>query len=106
MGRAHAGLYRRAVTQTFIAERFALGFTEVVDFADILLRVALCYVGALQLRSADNSTGLHLSTAWAQHSTGIYPLLAQTAQQHWWWLTRSVVSIFACHAYGLVKGYQ
>lgn len=102
-GHAHAGVYRRAVTQIFLAERFAFGFTGAIDLLDIVFRLALCYLGAAQLQSKEFTMN---STAFSSRNENIYLHGVSVVQQHWPELAWSVVSIFACQAYGMIKGYQ
>ncbi|KAL6707285.1 hypothetical protein ACN47E_004273 [Coniothyrium glycines] len=102
----HAGLYRRTVTETFLAERFSLGFTGVVDMLDILLRAVLCCIGALQLRSSRDDIGDFAMRSLLHMNSGAYADTILETKELWWVLTRSFTSILACHAYGLLKGYQ
>ena len=87
-GRDYAGCYRRIVTELFLAQRYALGFPEVIDMLDLSLRMALCWMAAWIL-------GRH--TQRADASVG-------GAMDGQWWLTAA--SLCSCHAYGLVKGYR
>lgn len=72
-----AGRYRRSVTRVFLAQRFALGFVEVVDGLDVVLRVVMCYLGVKAMASVGE--GVSMS---------------------------SIFMVGACHIYGLAKGYR
>ncbi|KAF2020194.1 hypothetical protein BU24DRAFT_135171 [Aaosphaeria arxii CBS 175.79] len=47
--RFDSGSYRRIVTKTFLAQRFAFGFAEVVDLLDLMIRILLCYLAVVTL---------------------------------------------------------
>jgi hypothetical protein len=77
----YAGEYRRAVTTLFLAQRYFLGFTEIVSVLDFAVRMLLCYAGARQMLSA-------------QHVGGAS-----------WELLKPALAVSACHAYEFLKGY-
>jgi hypothetical protein len=83
-GQVYAGEYRRAATKLFLAQRFFLGFTEIVSMLDLAVRVLLCYAGASQLVGAQQVT----DTRWVS-----------------WELLRPALAVSACHAYEFLKGY-
>ncbi|KAH6621772.1 hypothetical protein C7974DRAFT_397115 [Boeremia exigua] len=87
-GRAYAGTYRRIVAKLFFAQRFCLGFPQIITLVDWVLRASLCCYAAGQVSS---------STA---------PTWRALPEQDWWPLTRSIVAVTASHAYGLLKGYH
>lgn len=87
-GVLYAGYYRRTVTKLFLAQRYALGFTEMIDFMDLCLRLAVNWFGAwMVVRHAQGSRDSHDTTAYLT------------------WLTVSA-SLCLCHVYGLSKGYK
>lgn len=92
MGRSYAGSYRREVTKLFLAQRYALGFTEVIDLLDFCLRVSFCWLGAkmlvtyIQDQEQLNDPGGH----------GVYSIS--------WWATAAALGL--CHTYGMLKGYR
>lgn len=83
-----AGMYRRIVTKVFLAQRFCLGFSQVVTLMDWILRFSLCYLAARQVSkpSAFGSNAL--------------------LEQDWWPITASIAAATASHTYGLLKGYR
>ncbi|KAF1848946.1 uncharacterized protein K460DRAFT_304585 [Cucurbitaria berberidis CBS 394.84] len=101
-GRLYAGEYRRVVTKLFLAQRFCLGFPEVATLVDLFLRVLLCYLAVLQLRIWGGGN----------ESTGQLEVLEKAMNRESWlayfgWpASWSAVVLFACHAYGLSKGYK
>lgn len=82
-GRFIAGLYRRAVTRVFLAQRVALGFVEVVDGIDLLLRILICFLG------------LRMLLLWEME-----------AQQRGVRLLGLCSAVCGFHIYGLMKGYR
>jgi hypothetical protein len=109
-GRAWAGQYRKTVTKLFLTERFGLGFAEVIGLLDLALRFLLCCLGAFHVialwtRSEQAKVG-SCSMGSAMNGTTSICLKDVTATHgDWWWLFGSVVSISACHLYGMLKGY-
>ena len=83
-GQMYAGAYRRAVTKLFLAQRYFLGFTEMISMLDVIVRMVLCYAGASQLVGAQQVT----DTRWVS-----------------WELLRPALAVSACHAYEFLKGY-
>lgn len=92
-GMHYAGQYRRAATKLFLAQRYALGFTEVIDLLDFCLRAILCWLGASMLVSCLQASGQH-------HGSSVY-----TVRGIQDWLTQAV-ALGSCHVYGLAKGYR
>lgn len=88
-GMRNAGQYRRAVTKLFLAQRYALGFTEVIDLFDFCLRAMFCWIGASMLLA-------HIQAA-DSNVDGLYGVFN-------WWSTGAAVGL--CHVYGLLKGYS
>jgi hypothetical protein len=96
--RGHAGMfyvgsYRREVTKLFLAQRYALGFTEVIDLLDICLRAMFCWFGASALMSYIQVGGQHHDSSMYDFH-GIYN----------WGTTATALGL--CHMYGLSKGYR
>ena len=105
-GRQHAGIYRRTATKVFLAQRFTLGFTEVVDLFDFLLRLFLSYVGSKKLVALVQ----HVSQHGCDHSTipgnsrEVCP--GNQGNAEWWWISGAGLWVCSCHVYGLIKGYR
>ncbi|KAF2439542.1 DUF1365-domain-containing protein [Karstenula rhodostoma CBS 690.94] len=91
--RHYAGRYRRAVTKLFLAQRYALGFTGVIDLLDLCLRAISCWLGARMLVSYIQAGGQH-------HSSSLYGIHGV----YTWWITAAALGL--CHMYGLLKGYR
>jgi hypothetical protein len=87
-GQIYAGEYRRIVTKLFLAQRFFLGFPQIISSVDWISRILLCYLAARQMSSLD--------------------VCARNAllEQDWWPLSKSIAAATANHAYGLLKGYH
>jgi hypothetical protein len=110
-GKEHAGEYRRIVTKLFLAQRFCFGFPEIVGLVDLILRMSLCYIAAAQLKSwtasspgsesAEPLKGLVTQRDWFACSDVVV-----NDASNWWWVASSAMSVYACHAYGLLKGYK
>ncbi|KAF1972770.1 hypothetical protein BU23DRAFT_508106 [Bimuria novae-zelandiae CBS 107.79] len=83
----YAGAYRRAVTKLLLAQRYALGFTGIIDFMDLCLRVVFCWVGVKM-------------TVWRAESDDLFH---GTGLLFSWAI--ALVSLSLCHVYGLAKGY-
>ncbi|KAJ4987010.1 cyclopropane-fatty-acyl-phospholipid synthase [Stagonosporopsis vannaccii] len=82
------GTYRRTVTKLFLAQRFCLGFPQIISLVDWVLRTMLCYCAA---RQVSNSVGL----TWTA-----------MLKQGWWPLSCSIAAVTAGHTYALLKGYH
>ncbi|CAI6342409.1 unnamed protein product [Periconia digitata] len=99
-GKGYAGLYRRMVTKIFIAQRFALGFTEAVDVVDFAIRVLLCWVSyrSFVAWEADCEKQITSNAAciWRFSAVGT----------EWIRVSGRVVAVCAWHMYGLLKGYR
>ncbi|KAL1610074.1 hypothetical protein SLS60_001739 [Paraconiothyrium brasiliense] len=91
-GKSYAGPYRRAVTKLFLAQRYALGFTEVIDLLDFCLRAMFCWLGAIMLCSYVQAGEQH-------YASSVYGGVYNS-----WWTTATALSL--CHMYGLAKGYK
>lgn len=87
-GRPFSGTYRRMVTKSFLAQRYAWGFTEIIDLFDVGLRLVLCWLGA------------HLLESLAQDHNHFH-----SADVKFSWLLKSFL-VGLCHVYGLSKGYR
>lgn len=83
-----SGAYRRATTKLFLAQRYALGFTEIIDLLDLGIRTGLCWVGVASITSHAQSMELLAETSWQSS-----------------FLT-AALSLSACHVYGILKGYK
>ncbi|KAF9728806.1 hypothetical protein PMIN06_005993 [Paraphaeosphaeria minitans] len=92
-GMHYAGHYRRTVTKLFLAQRYALGFTEVIDLLDFCLRAMLCWFGASMLVPYTQAGGQHRGSS-LHDSYDVYN----------WWTTATALGL--CHIYGLSKGYR
>lgn len=57
------GLYRRHVTKLFFAERYTGGFTAILEFSDVLIRVGLAYMAASFAPPNSYSDGQDLAAA-------------------------------------------
>ncbi|KAH7412012.1 hypothetical protein DE146DRAFT_642002 [Phaeosphaeria sp. MPI-PUGE-AT-0046c] len=111
--RAHqsSGQYRRIVTKLFLAQRFTLGFTEVIGILDLLVRLSLTCLGLFQLVvwrarmvGADIpgfSTKAFQAGSWDACFKDIHGVHGQ-----WWWLLGMTAAVSACHMYGVLKGYK
>ena len=86
-GRSYAGSYRRAATKLFLAQRYALGFTVVIDLLDFCLRALSCWLGARMLAS-------HVQIDEQLHGSSVYRTLT------------TATALGLCHTYGLLKGYR
>lgn len=110
-GRAWAGRYRRAVTKLFLAQRLGLGFEELIGLLNLIARVLLCVLAALQIESwraqshvADNdgcSTTIHADRTLSACYENV-----KDVHGEWWWLIGAAVSVSACHMYEILKGYN
>ncbi|KAE8844435.1 hypothetical protein PTNB85_02700 [Pyrenophora teres f. teres] len=110
-GRSYAGEYRRTATKLFLAQRFCFGFSEVVGLVDFILRVSLCFLAALQLRNwseLGERTGLGncLKLLLTERNLSACLGALESSNWNWWWMAKSAASMYACHAYGLLKGYN
>ena len=88
LGSRYAGGYRRAVTKLFLAQRYTLGFEEIIDLFDLSLRVMLCWLGATMMGSFAQAQG---------HS---YNITSSSS------LCLKFIFFGLCHIYGLLKGYK
>lgn len=86
--RESAGRYRRIVSKIFLAQRLAFGFAEFIEFADLLIRGGLCYVGAWLVQ-------VWISKSQAQ----------DIIRTDWWRVLVASLGICSCHAYKFLKGY-
>ena len=86
-GQTYAGEYRRIVTKLFLAQRFFLGFPQVISLVDWISRILLCYFAARQISNLSVYTQDAL------------------LEQDWWPLSKAITAATANHAYGLLKGY-
>ena len=86
--RTYAGEYRRIVTKLFIAQRFCLGFPQIITLIDWIVRILMCYLAAQQV------SGLSVSIRYSLFEQG------------WWPLMKSITVTTASHVYALLKGYQ
>lgn len=86
-GRPFSGTYRRTVTKLFLAQRYALGFSEIIDLFDLCLRLAFCWLGARLLEQAAHKYN-------RLHGAPTLSLLSQS------------ILVGLCHVYGLSKGYR
>lgn len=84
----YAGMYRRIVTKLFLAQRFCLGFPQIISLINGVLRIILCYCAA---RQVSNSIGLTRNVL---------------LEGGWWPLIRGIAAVTAGHAYALLKGYH
>ncbi|XPS95525.1 hypothetical protein M3J09_004813 [Ascochyta lentis] len=84
----YAGEYRRILIKLFLAQRFCLGFPQIISLVDSILRVLLCFHAARQVSFSSGFTR--------------YALL----ERGWWPLSRGIVVAIVTHAYGLLKGYD
>jgi hypothetical protein len=93
VGMFYVGSYRRVVTKLFLAQRYALGFTEVIDLLDFCLRAIFSWFGASALMSYMQVRGQH-------HDSSVYDFYGI----YNWCTTATVLGL--CHMYGLSKGYR
>ncbi|UPX20063.1 uncharacterized protein EKO05_0010309 [Ascochyta rabiei] len=84
----YAGEYRRILVKLFLAQRFCLGFPQVISLADSILRALLCYHAARQVSCSSGS---------APHAL---------LEGERWPLSRGISAAIASHSYGLLKGYR
>jgi hypothetical protein len=97
--RQYAYLYRRMVTKIFLAQRFTLGSTEIIDTIDFVLRFLLCWFGAMKLAS------------WAQTieqriGPGTEGCGGALHSMELWRMSVIAISVCGCHIYSLLKGYR
>jgi DUF1365 family protein len=104
-GRAVAGDYRRTATKTFLAKRFAFGFTEVLDGLDLALRTLLIYAGMKILIRFDGE-----AQRYPQFPLGVLGSAPKgedaDIKMLWWPLLALGSSFCACHVYAGIKGYR
>lgn len=86
--RTYAGEYRRIVTKLFIAQRFCLGFPQIITLTDWIVRILMCYLAAQEVSG---------SSVFIRYSL---------FEQGWWPLLKSFAVTAASHTYALLKGYQ
>lgn len=84
----YSGIYRRMVTKLFLAQRFCLGFPQVITLCDWAVRSLLCYCAASYVSSYSGSARKEL------------------LDERWWPLCQTIAVVSASHAYGLLKGYR
>lgn len=107
--RAWPGKYRRTVTKLFLAQRFSMGFPEIVGLLDVLLRVTFCFIAAFQMAtwrtlSHTKSTDRSSTTLVANGTFSMYLEDVGAAHGELWWLIGSTVAVSACHIHGMLKG--
>ena len=96
--------YRKIVTKLFLAQRFGFGFAEVLGLMDVIVRVLLCWLGALQLatlRTQSQNAGIDGC------STKMFRDCSRDVEYgyvEWWWFVGTMLATSACHGYGLLKG--
>lgn len=113
-GQKFAGDYRRSVMKLFLAQRFCFGFSEIVSLLDLTIRLLLCYLAVLQMEHWGSSwagyestkclSGLFRREDWSTCSNVLDG--NDRDWRRWWWVGKSALSIYAPHAYGLLKGYR
>jgi hypothetical protein len=86
--RGYAGDYRKIVTKLYLAQRFCLGFPQIITLIDWVLRMSMCYQAAKQMPKR-NSVGRNASF-----------------ELEWWSLSRDIAAVAASHVYGSLKGYR
>jgi hypothetical protein len=86
-GQQHASAYRRIVTKLFLAQRFFLGFPQIISLGDLILKTCLFYYAAQQLSSLTYSSQI------------------SSLDINWRLLLRGTMAAVAGHAYALLKGY-
>jgi hypothetical protein len=111
LGQQFGGEYRRVVTKLFLAQRFCFGFPGIVGMVDLMLRLLLCYLAASQLRNWSGSSsgtnsdacmkGMVFQRTWFACSD-----MLPNKYGGWWSAASTLLSIYASHAYGLLKGYR
>lgn len=84
----YSGAYRRIVTKLFLAQRFCLGFPQIIGMLDWVLKTLLIYTAAWQL---SDSAGLSRKAL---------------VGEGWWSVSKSIAAVTAGHAYALLKGYH
>jgi DUF1365 family protein len=95
--RSNPGSYRRLVTKLFLAQRFTLGFAGLVDFADLLLRGLLCYMGIKMLKLwAENTEAYSFPRKMSEMRDGT----------EWLWHSCTALAVCSCHLYNIAKGYM
>ncbi|KAA8623428.1 hypothetical protein A1F94_003522 [Pyrenophora tritici-repentis] len=110
-GRWYAGEYRRAVTKLFLAQRFCFGFSEGVGLIDLILRISLCFLAVLQLRNwgelgERTGSGNCLKLLLTERNLSACLGALEISSWNWWSMAKSAASMYACHAYSLLKGYN
>ncbi|KAH7383870.1 hypothetical protein BKA66DRAFT_417271 [Pyrenochaeta sp. MPI-SDFR-AT-0127] len=110
-GHLYAGEYRRTITKLFLAQRYCFGFSEIASFMDLALRVLLCYVSAAQLNhwsgaAAELRSLDCLKESMTQMTGASFLRIMRYSPLVWLSLFKTAALGFACHAYGLLKGYN
>jgi hypothetical protein len=110
-GRACAGEYRRTVTRLFLAQRFGFGYGQVIGLLDLTARVLLSYLGVMQLaawRVQIDQAGTGGCTTKMLRDGNLALCFSNVRDAHgeWWWLLGTMLTMSACHLYGLLKGYN
>lgn len=80
----NAGLYRRLCIRLFLAQRFAFGYPEIVDTADLILRVTLIWFGVSAIVLRLPPTGLEESGSLRNTWSASLPGLARQSLVHLW----------------------
>lgn len=86
-GQQYAGAYRRIATKLFLAQRFFLGFPQIIGLGDLILRLFLSFYAAQQLSSLTYTS--HISSL----------------DSNWRLILHGTMAVVASHAYALLKGY-
>lgn len=107
-GQEHAGNYRRTVTKLFFAQRFTLGFVEIIGLLDLIIRVLLCCLCIFQLGVIRAQADIYGCSARMFKDGALDACFKEIRDAHgeWWWLIGSALNVSACHMYGLLKGYN
>ena len=76
-----------------------------------MIRVVLCYTAAQQLKSwSGSSAGFFSAKCLESMVTGrdwsAYSDALEVRQLDWWWLVKSALLVYSCHAYESLKGYS
>ncbi|KAF2110830.1 hypothetical protein BDV96DRAFT_500493 [Lophiotrema nucula] len=105
-GSVSAADYRRIVTKIFLS-RYTFRFAEVVSAVDLLLRYVMSYLGTEMLSEwARQATHYGVGRYLERPAPGTCVAHLRGASTEWYYLVGLGFWMFACHFYGMLKGYR
>jgi hypothetical protein len=98
-------------TKLFLTQRFGFGFDQVIGLLDLIAKVLLSYLGALQLtawRIQTEQADIGGCSADMVKNGTLDSCSSNVKDAHWewWWVFGAMFSMSTCHIYGLMKGYN